>query len=507
MFQKRLLVVISFILALVLQPMAVFASDFVFRLANVHGQYLDVFIERGRPYEDLSVTVSGQDIRIDDSGLLAVSGHKIFTTVLVNVSSSMPQEVLNNLRDLLLLVVAERDTTEQIRLMGVGESTVLLQDFTDHHMQLNDAINQMLEAGFESEVSSIADAIYRIIPNEFDIGGSLAFHRAVIITDELHDELGLISGHRLYERLRGGYFPLYIVEVTPRVEPTGNDSLLALSRVSGTRWTNLNPWLINVGDIMPNIHVRNLYWLRAVVPDSLLDDSTTDVVITIDGTALRFSVFFPEYEAPGGLEITQTPVIDAAAGLLPDVIIDNTIFIIASVLVISVFIFVMLKFRSRLKMPKIPKPKVPKIEVPKLKKEAKPPREDHSDATLLKSSTLDYNAINIRLKNIANGRPLGYFCLKDGLTIGRSKKCDVKLSDKSVCDEHCLIIEKDRHAVIENKSQKRITKLNNELITQPRNLIVGDKIVCGTVSLLVEEIVLPKPPLEELSKLTHFANV
>ncbi|MDR1638860.1 MAG: FHA domain-containing protein [Clostridiales bacterium] len=68
---------------------------------------------------------------------------------------------------------------------------------------------------------------------------------------------------------------------------------------------------------------------------------------------------------------------------------------------------------------------------------------------------------------------------KDVLLLGRSSTCDVRFDGTEISREQCRLVAKDGKVTLEHLSKSTETWLNNEQVTEPRFISVGDNIKFG----------------------------
>jgi hypothetical protein len=257
-------------------------------------RYADVFIAGGMNPESLSCRVSNQVAEVAGSGLLAERGVTVRTTILLDVSASMPAQARESVRSFIGALIEGVGKNEQCRLAAFGEQLSVLQDFTSDRYDLAAAASGI---EFDSQQSRLYDAVYGTIPEGGPLGGSPCYYRTIVVTDGADDAAGGITKEELYLRLQASAYPIDVVAVSKASQAEPDKELSALTRMSGGRYASLSSET-DAGGLASSLGTGGVVWLRAVLPSSLLDGSTRQFDITDGSAAVRFDFKVPVYDAP-----------------------------------------------------------------------------------------------------------------------------------------------------------------------------------------------------------------
>jgi hypothetical protein len=257
-------------------------------------RFIDVFIAGDMNPESLSCRVSNQAAEVVGRGLLADQGVTVRTTILLDVSASMPSQARESVRSYIGALIEGVGKNEQYRLATFGERLSVLQDFTSDRYDLAAAASGI---EFGSQQSRLYDAVYSALPEGGPIGGSPCYYRTVLVTDGADDAASGITKEELYLKLQASAYPIDVVAVSKASQAEPDKELSALTRMSGGRYANLSSET-DAGGLASSLGAGGVIWLRAVLPDALLDGSTRQFDITDGAAAVRFDFKVPVYDAP-----------------------------------------------------------------------------------------------------------------------------------------------------------------------------------------------------------------
>ncbi|MCL2391601.1 MAG: FHA domain-containing protein [Oscillospiraceae bacterium] len=126
--------------------------------------------------------------------------------------------------------------------------------------------------------------------------------------------------------------------------------------------------------------------------------------------------------------------------------------------------------------------------------------------TDMQNST-QYSEPYIRLKNADDEAQAWEASLWSAVVIGRADECRIQIIEKSVSREQCRIFI-NGSVFIENISQTNVTKLNGKELYAIAPLNIGDKINCGRIELLVDELNIPThDQMKAFAEGTMFINI
>lgn len=123
--------------------------------------YADLYISGNINTNTVTVDVSNQPAEIIDGGLLTDKDVKIRTTLLLDISASMPKSMRDSVLGYLNNYIETISSNEQLRIVTFGEEIIVLQDFTSDRYDLSKAVS---EIKFEGQQSMIYDAVYNTMP-------------------------------------------------------------------------------------------------------------------------------------------------------------------------------------------------------------------------------------------------------------------------------------------------------------------------------------------------------
>ena len=482
----------------------------------VSGQTLVAFTGAGFQADELSCLVSNQSAEITASGSLSDSDVIVMTTVLVDISTSMPRSLRSGVVETLRLLVDAKPPNEQYRLITFAEELALLQDFTGDRYDLSSAIDKV---GFTGHETIIYEAIYDTIPALTVIDDIPTFYRAIVITDGIDDTASGITKEELFIRLQNEHYPIDVVAVSAR-EAAEDRDLAAIVRMSSGRYFPLNP-RTSITELSQQLGVGGASYLTATIPASMLDGTTRQVDISDGHYSASFDLKIPVFVVPAADEPpSDTPEqnsdapIDAAPGAIeapatsappspvpvaeptaePDneetsedktfmtIFGENTLYILIGACALLLFIaaaIVLLVLRSK-----------------KKKAEARPALGYRfgSDSRMgitefFGDGDSNSNAhFTIKL-SVANDPAATWTLPVNGeLLIGRAEHCPVRIEENSVSREQCKIVVQGSGLAVVHLSMTNKTLLNSSNVTESAPVQSGDTLLFGRVVLQIDYI-------------------
>jgi hypothetical protein len=481
MSTKKVISVLLAIFTALLFAIPISADAFTVPESYITEQEISIFTYGAAA--EVAVTVSGEEAIVTRNGHLSDMGGFIRTTLLVDISTSIPKDLRSNIIEYINTYIADLSENEELKIVTFGEVTATLVDFTSDRYDLSQAAEKI---EFNGNQSHIYDTTYNTIPVLSHLDDKPCFYRTLIITDGADESAVGVTREELYIRLRDEHYPIDVIAVTANTAAEPDKNLAALTRMSSGRIFTLNPET-KTDDLSAESKPGDIYYISAVIPAGLTDGSVRQV--SVEGgseTPINFDIKIPVFKvetetttatttaatttavmstAPVTESVTDTTVAPQSNKI------DTKLIIIIAASVIVVFGIILLT----------------------VKKKKKPENEQitHSDA----SNSRDETEIispgihpTIILRNGDSPEQVYNLKLQGEITIGRGADCQVHLDDKSVSHSQCRIYTQNDYIVIENLSRSNITKLNNADLNSPKPLKKGDKIKCGRVVLSVESI-------------------
>ncbi len=480
-----------------------------------HEQNMDIFIAGNMNSERLSVKVANRSAEILESGLLTDFGGTVRTTVLVDISTSIPIEARESIKKYIGAIIENIGSNEEIRIATFGEKITVLHEFTHDRYDLSSATSDI---NFDNSQSMIYDAVYNTIPELISVDDKPCYYRTVVITDGVDVTKTGITKEELLLKLQNDTYPINIIEVSKTKVESENKDLAALARVSGGAYANLYPEC-DIGVVSSVFTADNVFWLRILLPGDLLDGSTRQINIDDGINSIQFDSKLPVFDAPEP-EITTTPEVTETAGTeLGSVFTESVetnqkekpsfedyklVIIIASAVLAVILLAVIISA----------------IVIRKKKKghigtEDSVISQNHGkNSSTEKTEYLTDEEINsilgcacIRLRELSAENMTWDFALDKDLIIGRDTSCRICIAESSISRRQCKISYNGK-TIIENLSTSNITKLNGNQLTGAEVLKVGDQIKCGRITLSVESLyVSDSHNVGELNKLSSFINI
>ena len=122
---------------------------------------IDVFVSGELETNGIQFEVSKQVAEVADSGLLTDKGVTTRTTILLDISTSMPQSMRPKVKEYIDYCIEKLGANEELRIITFGNEMVVLQDFTSDRYDLSKATSQIEFNGQQSMIYDARHAAYR----------------------------------------------------------------------------------------------------------------------------------------------------------------------------------------------------------------------------------------------------------------------------------------------------------------------------------------------------------
>lgn len=512
-------------------------------LAQVYAweQNMDVYLTGNLESDHLSCKISNQSAEIMDSGLLTDKNVAIRTTILVDISKSMPSAVRKKIKLYLETLIRDIGENEQYKLVTFSGDVKTLQDFTVDRYDLSEAVEQIK---FNGKESKLFDAIYNTIPKLQPLEEQTpCYYRTLLITDGIDNTASGVTKEELYLKLQADTYPIDIVAVSEEAQKREEKELSALARISGGKYINLHTES-ELSETVQKTLVGNVFWLRVLIPGTLLDGSIRQIDISDGIISIPFDVKIPVFdvlveegtptpeekkeeeiitpiepspepsptviESPSEtVEPSDSFVPSQAASLGGEDVdgsnkgsgeaLDLKYILLLVCLVLCVLIIVILLISKRKKS---------KTENGEHDGEQK---DNPSTEILPNSGDMEKttgNRMFVRLRNMENPDQIWNLPLSSTIIIGRDEDSQVHLEVNSVSHKQCKLYSVDGAVMAENLSKTNITKLNGSYLDTPCQIKEQDQLKCGRVTIMVDSIYYVNTGgSNKLSKETKYANV
>ncbi|MDR2357140.1 MAG: FHA domain-containing protein [Oscillospiraceae bacterium] len=514
MFAKRLLIML-FALAAASTPAYVGFAAGELSQADAWERNLDVYITEGMDSGSVVCKVSNQAAEVVESGFLADMGVAVRTTLLVDISTSIPSKARGNVKAYIDSLIESIGENEQYKIVAFGEHMSVLHDFSSDRYDLAGAAEKI---AFDGNQSRIYDAVFNTIPAIGPIDAAPCYYRTIVITDGVDDTASGVTKEELFLKLQSETYPIDVISVSSSPQSESNKDLAALTRISGGRYVNLNAES-DVSALRTTLSADGIFWLRAAVPGALLDGSTRQVDISDGSNSVRFDVKFPVFDVP----VTTTPVGDAfpsettsdiepperdapeptpedddedegaeegdvetpeaprfALGNIPTTALIGTGAAVVIIAAAVTAILIILKKKKAVPVRRSPGA-------------GGPVGTGLSSAGMTEfvfsphTDDIGGAGISVRLYNQKNTAQIWNVNLTSGAVIGRDPDCHVHIADSSVSRRQCRLY-MDASASVENLSNSNITRLNGKPLGAPSPIRAGDELKFGRVTLIVDSL-------------------
>lgn len=466
--------------------------------AYINEKNLDMFTSSIFDEEKLHVKVANREADVIDCGTISDEEICVCTTILVDISTSMPAAAREKIVEFINLKIKNLAKNEQLRIITFGAEIKVLQDFTSDRYDLDKAVESIK---FDGTQSAIYDAIYNTIPDIKPLNDMPCFYRTIVVTDGADYAVQGVTKEELFMRLQAWTYPIDVICVSSAQSATQNKDLSALTRISSGKYFDLYPEA-DTAQLSSDISVSDYFWVRAEIPIALLDGSTRQIDIS-DGTIstsfdMKMSIVDAPLEKPPVSESSPSssssvvqPVFSFSSETSPSsTALDEgdkqelqigtivLIIIIAAIVAAAVIIIVI---------------------VNKNKKKAQQSQTIQHSYPILNSRVIiepteiieEYEGkehYSIKISNVVNQNDSWILDVFSDIIIGRAESCTIRIDEKSVSREQCKIAANKNGLAISNLSTSNKTKLNGTVLVTEVLLHPADNIHFGRITLRVDYI-------------------
>ena len=480
--------------------------------AYVNEQTLTVFTDIELNSDGLKCTISNQSADIKASGSLSDENTLTKTTILLDISTSMPSALRSKVLSTLSKLIELKPMNEEFRLIVFGGDITTIHDFSADRYDLATAIADIT---FDGKQSNIYDTIYSTIPHIAPSDEKPTFFRTIVFTDGVDNTTTGITKEELFIKLQTEYYPVDIIAVSDAGTVEDKD-LAAIVRMSGGRYHLLSPEA-DPQTLATELSVTDFGFVEAIVPAVLLDGTIRQVDIADDSYCISLDAKFPVFsvqsietpaeslkETPSGTMET-TPVIDAPvspkASASPKPVIPpapneqvgtnspttmfgelTTAILIGSGAALIIFIAVIVIVVVHRKKKQDAIRLKASIAVHKGSSSGNDKTEYYGNSDKAEAQ------YSIKLSDTRDSKKTWSLPIDGDILIGRAEHCAVHLDDKSVSREHCKITSQGIGLVIVHLSSTNKTILNGNSLSGSAPLQSGDNLKFGRIMLHVDYI-------------------
>lgn len=487
----RIISIITALAALLMLSLNVYAAETAaLAQAFISGRDLDIFTSGSFDSEKLDVKAANRKAEIIGSGTLSEKNISVHTTILIDISTSMPYGARKKVAEFIGLCIKNLPKNEQLKIVTFGAEIKVLQDLTSDRYDLDKAAESIV---YDGQQSAVYDAVCSTLPKADTSEDKPCFKRTIVLTDGADYATGGITKEELLIELQNKTYPIDVICVSGAKPGSQNKDLSALTRISGGRYLDLYPES-DAASLVSGTSVGDHFWIRAEVPVALLDGSTRQIDVSDGMNTLSFDMKMSVVDAPPPAE-SSAPVSSVVSTSSSRVTLPYSTaldtgeektegFPLANVLIIAgsaaaviaaaaVVVILVKKKRSPSNTIQHSRP----IESPSYPAETEfiEEREGREHYTIKISNTA----------NPSENRILDVF---SDIIIGRAENCAVVIDDKSVSREQCKIAANKNGLAISNLSSTNKTKLNGTVLATEILLHPADNIQFGRITLRVDYI-------------------
>lgn len=430
--------------------------------------------------------VSNQEASVVKSGSLADEGARIQTTVLIDVSASVPKAMREKVVAAVDKLIEQKSANEAYRLVAFAQGEHVLCDFTTDRYDLGKAMESI---AFDGQWSMIYDAIYNAIPQAEEAGESLpAYSRILVITDGVDETKVGVTMEELFLKLQSERCPVDVLAVNEQSQSTPNKELSGITRISGGRYLSLDPDT-SLENLPASLSAENFSYLQVQVPEHLLDGSVRQVDLTLDMETITLDVKFPasfiQAESEPTVPVETPEVPEPEPGPEPEAIPELAFLerygtvcaIVAAAAVVVLALVLIIALRGK------------KAKSASDADENKLPAASAHPTEKLKETMPFIDETLYTVKFSAPRHPGQSWTLElaESLLIGRADHCDLRLEDGTVSREHCRIEVRDNALVLVHLGSNT-TRINGIKVTDSKPLASGDLLSLGREQLKIDYI-------------------
>ncbi len=463
----------------------------------ISDQTMTVFTDIQLNSDKLKCMISNQRADITSTGSLSDENALTKTTILVDVSTSIPSDIRDGVMATLNQLVDRKAANEEFKLVAFGDELNVLQELSPDRYELAVAAGKIQ---FSADQSKIYDAIYNTIPAQLiPANKKTTFYRTIVITDGADDTVSGITKEELYLKLQNQRYPVDVVAVSSE-ETTENKELAALVRMSRGRYFSLSP-KTDLAALSQKLAVNGYCYIEAKAPLDLLDGTTRQVDLSDGVYHNSIDIKFPVFNAPGA-ETAETSTSSVTESKKSDAKPPYAIYIGGAIGLIAILTIVAAAAKRRKKkQEESPPPKSGLRSENSLGYQGNSGRQDNNyvERTEFASDTNFADAqFTIKLSSLNSPSKTWTLPVNGEVLIGRAEYCPVRLDNKSVSREQCKITVQDGGLAILNLSSTNKTSLNGGNVLGREPLQSGDTLRFGREALHIDYIQMlgtltPKP--------------
>lgn len=488
----RIISIMTALAALLMLSLNVYAAEAAaLTQAFIIEENLDIFTSGSFDAEKLKVKAANREAEIIGSGTLSEKNISVHTTILIDISTSMPFGARQKVAEFIDLTIQNLPKNEQLRIVTFGAEIKVLQDLTSDRYDLDKAAESIV---YDGQQSAVYDAVYNTLPKADTSDNKPCFYRTIVLTDGADYATGGITKEELFLELKNRTYPLDIICVSAAKPASQNKDLSALTRISGGRYLELYPET-DAASLVSGTSVGDYFWIRAEVPVALLDGSTRQIDVSDGTNSLSFDMKMSVVDATppaesGAVSSSSSRPASSSRVTLPYSTASDTreakteefplipVLIIAgaSAAVIAAAVVVMVLVKKK---------RSPSNTI----QNSFHPTHNELPQTIFVDDDADKQGhYTIKISNTADQSESWILDVFSDIIIGRAENCAIVIDDKSVSREQCKIAANKNGLAISNLSSTNKTKLNGTGLATEILLHPADNIHFGRITLRVDYI-------------------
>lgn len=423
-------------------------------------------------------TVGSQSLMPAASGSATDSQCQVYTTVLFDTSTSIPEGLRQSALDLLNGMIESKADNDAYQLVTFGDQVSVLQAYTTDRYDLAHAAGSIQ---FTGQQSKLYDAVYQNLSHPQAQDGTPTLYRIIVISDGIDDTATGITGEELMLHLEDGNVPVDVVVIGDT--QSESKELSALARLSAGRCFSLSD-SSQSQTVAQALSLDAYSYLQFALPSALLDGAVRQITIGGIQTDVRFPAIAQSTPAASTQPIpTPTLSLEMPFSSLPIPSFEGQLspYLILGIVVavlLLVVVLLLLHRRSTARTRACQPPEQPLQNPP-------PYKLSRDEATVYIPDGVYHT---IQLRNTKTPEQVWNLPVTDTLTLGRAEHCEIQLSNPSVSREQCKIAVQDGSVMLIPLECTNRTICNGRPITAPWPLQSGDILKFGHEVLQVEAI-------------------
>jgi len=256
--------------------------------------------------QELSYQIGNTACEVLEYQTIQKMDEPIYTLILWDNSNSVMKKYKEDIKDVLVDIVANRAPEEKFSIVTLEKDMTVLSDYTNDYAVLKQSINSVEE---DNKSVYIIENLYNCL-KDFQEMEDYSYKRVILVSDGSGDEGTGYTKTELEHLLAEQPFPIYSIGVG--TDEAGLQYMFSLSRTTGADAFHLDEMKDNLQVSETIAKQYGTLQIKVKVPTELLDGSTRNSLVSVTTTNGNFSaqsqVKLPFLsEVPGAEQSTVVP--------------------------------------------------------------------------------------------------------------------------------------------------------------------------------------------------------